>query len=179
MEFIIGDRIRFKHDASEITVLVVRATLGHAGLLCVSECGKRVVWAQPEEVDLDHRPGPTAKEEVKQAVREVLLSEEFLAAFAAAWVKTPILHESELNLISGGVGDLTEAYNLNELAKQHQSPEVTLSNSTPDGWRELEPEETPKKGDLYWADTAWVKVLHNRAHEHKYQAEKFIRKIEG
>ena len=98
MVFNIGDRVRFKHDASEITVLVVRATLGHAGLLCVSECGRRVAWAQPDEVDLDHRPGPTAKDEIKQAIREVLLSEEFLAAFAAAWLKTPILHESGLNL---------------------------------------------------------------------------------
>ena len=34
---------------------------------------------------------------LKQAIREVLLSEEFLKAFAAAWLKTPILHASELN----------------------------------------------------------------------------------
>lgn len=120
MAFRIGDRIRFKHDASEITVLVVRATLGHAGLLCVSECGKRVAWAQPEEVDLDHRPGPTAKEEIKQAVREVLLSDEFLTAFAAAWVKTPILHESEikLDLICDPItGTESEAYYLDKLKK--------------------------------------------------------------
>lgn len=90
MEFRIGDRIRFKHDASEIAVLVVRATLGHAGLLCVSECGKRVAWAQPEEVDLDQRPGPTAKDEIQQAIREVLLSDEFLAEFAKAFVNAPM-----------------------------------------------------------------------------------------
>lgn len=41
------------------------------------------------------------KEAIKQAIREVLLSDEFLKAFAAAWVKTPILHESELNLVAG------------------------------------------------------------------------------
>lgn len=35
---------------------------------------------------------------VKQAVREVLLSDEFLKAFAAAWVKTPLIHKSEMNL---------------------------------------------------------------------------------
>lgn len=116
MEFRIGDRIRFKHDASEITFLVDRATLGHAGLLCISECGKRVAWAQPDEVDLEHRPGPTAKEEIKQAIREVLLSEEFLKAFAAAWVKTPILHESELNLkLEPITGSESEAYCLNKL----------------------------------------------------------------
>lgn len=38
------------------------------------------------------------KEAIKQAIREVLLSDEFLKAFAAAWLKTPILHASELNL---------------------------------------------------------------------------------
>lgn len=38
-------------------------------------------------------------EAIKQAIRELLLSEEFLAAFAKAWMKTPILHESELNLV--------------------------------------------------------------------------------
>jgi len=38
------------------------------------------------------------KEAIKQAIREVLLSEEFLKAFAAAWMKTPLLHVDELNL---------------------------------------------------------------------------------
>ena len=41
------------------------------------------------------------KEAIKQAIREVLLSEEFLTAFAAAWQKTPIIHNSELNLVEG------------------------------------------------------------------------------
>ena len=123
MEFRIGDKIRFKHDASEIAVLVVRATLGHAGLLCVSECGKRVAWAQPEEVDLDHRPGPAANEEIQKAIREVLLSDEFLAAFAAAWLKTPILHESELNLT---VSDETRPYkSWNEIIKEAFQPITT------------------------------------------------------
>jgi hypothetical protein len=34
---------------------------------------------------------------VKQAVRVVLLSDEFLTAFAAAWQKTPLIHNEELN----------------------------------------------------------------------------------
>ena len=128
MEFRIGDRVRFKHDASEIAVLVVRATLGHAGLLCVSECGRRVAWAQPDEVDLDHRPGPTTNNEIQQAIREVLLSEEFLAAFAAAWLKTPILHESELNLI---VADETRPYkSWNEIFKEESQPITTAEVSS-------------------------------------------------
>jgi hypothetical protein len=35
--------------------------------------------------------------EIKQAIREVLLSDEFLKAFAAAWQKTPLIHNEELN----------------------------------------------------------------------------------
>lgn len=38
------------------------------------------------------------KESLKQAIREVLLSKEFLEAFAAAWQKTPIVKYDELNL---------------------------------------------------------------------------------
>ena len=38
-------------------------------------------------------------ETIKQAIREVLLSDEFLRAFAAAWLKTPILHVDELNFV--------------------------------------------------------------------------------
>jgi len=35
--------------------------------------------------------------EIKQAIREVLLSDEFLTAFAAAWQKTPLIYNEELN----------------------------------------------------------------------------------
>ena len=33
---------------------------------------------------------PYAEPEFKQAIREVLLSDEFMKAFAAAWMKTPL-----------------------------------------------------------------------------------------
>jgi hypothetical protein len=55
---------------------------------------------------------------VKQAVREVLLSDEFLTAFAAAWVKTPLIHKSEMNLtIDPITGTESEAYYLDKLKK--------------------------------------------------------------
>ena len=38
------------------------------------------------------------KEAIKQAIREVLLSEEFMKAFVAAWLKTPMIDKSELDL---------------------------------------------------------------------------------
>lgn len=63
------------------------------------------------------------KEAIKQAIREVLLSDEFLKAFAAAWVKTPILHESELNLI---VADETRPYkSWNEIINEAFQPVTT------------------------------------------------------
>ena len=56
------------------------------------------------------------KELIKEAIREVLLSEEFLTAFAAAWMKTPLIHKSELDLsIEPITGSASEAYYLNKL----------------------------------------------------------------
>ena len=69
------------------------------------------------------------KEAIKQAIREVLLSEEFLKAFAAAWVKTPILHESELNLI---VADETRPYkSWNEIIEEESQP-ITIATVSSD-----------------------------------------------
>ena len=68
------------------------------------------------------------KEAIKQAIREVLLSEEFLKAFAAAWVKTPILHESELNLI---VAEEIRPYkSWNEIVKESSQPITTAEVSS-------------------------------------------------
>jgi len=68
------------------------------------------------------------KEAIKQAIREVLLSEEFLKAFAAAWVKTPILHESELNLI---VADETRPYkSWNVIVEESFQPIATAEVSS-------------------------------------------------
>lgn len=53
---------------------------------------------------------------LKQAIREVLLSKEFLTEFAAAWIKTPLIHKSELDLsIEPITGSASEAYYLNKL----------------------------------------------------------------
>ena len=67
-------------------------------------------------VHVDEIKHVNRKEELKQAIREVLLSEEFLAAFAAAWQKTPLIHKSELDLsIEPITGSESEAYYLNKL----------------------------------------------------------------
>ena len=93
MVFNIGDRVRLKHDNKENPALTVRSEAGGQRFLCISDCGQRMVWATTHELELVE-----SNFDIKQAIREVLLSEEFLAAFAAAWQKTPLVHVDEMKL---------------------------------------------------------------------------------
>ena len=86
-EFKIGDVVRLKKDEPERLNLVLVKFDGQ-GAFGVSECGRRRTWAAFEDCELVHRPDPQA--DLKQAIREVLLSDEFMEKFAAAWMKTPI-----------------------------------------------------------------------------------------
>lgn len=85
--FEIGDVVRFKGDSPDRLKLIVR-DIEHGFASCVSDCEKRRVHAWLTEIELVDRPDPQA--ELKQAIREVLLSDEFMAKFAAAWMKTPL-----------------------------------------------------------------------------------------
>lgn len=93
MAFKINDRVRLKHDNKENPCLTVRSEVHSQRFLCISDCGQRIVWADTHELELVE-----SNFELKQAIREVLLSDEFLAAFAAAWLKTPIIEVKELDL---------------------------------------------------------------------------------
>ena len=89
----IGDVVRLKTDDDKQPSLVVRSIfLGNENIsseaFCVSECGRRIFWALSRHLELVNRPDPQA--DLKQAIREVLLGDEFMKAFAAAWVKTPL-----------------------------------------------------------------------------------------
>jgi|GEM_PF-3118813 len=53
---------------------------------------------------------------IKQAVREVLLSEEFLQAFTAAWWTTPVMRESKANPPAASFSEEVKAYS-NEVRK--------------------------------------------------------------
>ena len=89
-EFKIGDVVRIETDKADSLRLVIRGinySTSHA-FLCVSECGKRIRWSAIEEMELVHRPDPQA--DLKQVIREVLLGDEFMKAFAAAFMKTPL-----------------------------------------------------------------------------------------
>lgn len=124
MVFKSGDRVRVKDDNSGKTWIVssVFRELNEVliqGFEKNETCHRLVNPAEIVLVDQN--------EDIKQAIREVLLSEEFLKAFAAAWVKTPILHESELNLI---VADETRPYkSWNEIIKESFQPMPTAEVS--------------------------------------------------
>jgi len=90
--FKINDRVRLKHDSKENPSLTVRSEVGGQRFLCISDCGQRMVWAMEYELELVERNA-----DLKQAIREVLLSKEFLKAFAAAWQKTPLVYTEEIN----------------------------------------------------------------------------------
>ena len=77
-DFKIGDVVRLKKDEPERLNLVLVKFDGQ-GAFGVSECGRRRTWAAFEDCELVHRPDPQA--DLKQAIREVLLSDEFMKAF--------------------------------------------------------------------------------------------------
>ena len=85
--FKIGDVVRLKKDEPERLNLVLVKFDGQ-GAFGVSDCGRRRTWAAFEDCELVNRPDSQA--DIKQAIREVLLSDEFMTKFAAAWMKTPL-----------------------------------------------------------------------------------------
>ena len=86
-DFKVGDVVRFKTDEPGRLPLIVRDSEGEF-LHCSSECKRRRATSHFSDLELVNRPDPQA--DLKQAIRDVLLSDEFMAAFAAAWRKTPI-----------------------------------------------------------------------------------------
>ena len=85
-EFRIGDVVRIKNKV-ELVDLIVR-DIAQGFYKCVSTCGYFEYSKAACDLELVNRPDPQA--DIKQAIREVLLSDEFLAKFAAAWMKTPL-----------------------------------------------------------------------------------------
>ena len=88
--FKIGDVVRLKTDEPGRLPLIVRDVEGDF-LHCSSECERRRTTVHFPDAELVNRPDPQA--DLKQAIREVLLSEEFMAAFAAAFMVAPFPFE--------------------------------------------------------------------------------------
>lgn len=93
MVFNIGDRVRFKDDPPNKYWSVVNIYPSISKVQILSDCGNISKVVEP----LLLVPFDPASE-IKQAIRELLLSDEFLAAFAAAWQKTPLVHVDDMKL---------------------------------------------------------------------------------
>ena len=88
-EFNIGDVVRLKTDGPDTLPLIVKEFGGDGKwAYCESKCLNMRGWEKLGDIELVNRPDPQA--DLKQAIREVLLSDEFMKAFAAALMKTPI-----------------------------------------------------------------------------------------
>ena len=81
MNFKIGDAVRLKSDGTDDLMLIIRGVNG-AWAYCESKCLNRRQWEKLGDMELV-RPDPQA--DLIQAIREVLLSDEFMKAFAAAF----------------------------------------------------------------------------------------------
>lgn len=93
MVFNVGDKVRFKDDPPNQYWSVVNIYPSISKVQILSDCGNISKVVEPLLlVAFD----PAS--EVKQAIREVLLSEEFLKAFSRAYMETPCIPAYEINL---------------------------------------------------------------------------------
>ena len=94
MVFKIGDRVRLKVDHPESVWVVVSIDGETNKIGIVYSIGNAVMMqtVAPSQITLIE-----PHSDLKQAIREVLLSDEFLAAFAKAWQKTPLVYAEEIN----------------------------------------------------------------------------------
>jgi hypothetical protein len=86
-KFEIGDVVRLKTDSPKRLKLIVRS-IDSDRLECTSECERRRVISHGDDFELVERPDPQA--DMKQAIREVLLSDEFMTTFAAAFLSATV-----------------------------------------------------------------------------------------
>ena len=58
--------------------------------------------------------------------------------------------------------------------KQREAVKIEI----PEGWRELEPKEIPKRGEMFWHNGKWHELLVDGTIEYERYKQKHIRKIE-
>lgn len=92
-QFCEGDRVVWEKQPDKTWHVHYRFSEEYVNIINRSKGGFTSLRVHIDEIKHVNR-----KEELKQAIREVLLSDEFLAAFAAAWQKTPLVHVDEMKL---------------------------------------------------------------------------------
>lgn len=149
MVFNIGDKVRLKddHPDSQWVVMMIYHDLNKVGILHSNDFGTQMQVVDPLRLT---RIDPL--DEIKQAIREVLLSEEFLSAFAKAFVNAPMPSTIQPAVLSTQVDrslvDITQ-----DAVKAQQSD--LEQPQLPYGWRWLEVGEVIRKGDSYWYGARW------------------------
>ena len=87
--FKIGDVVRLKTDGPDTLPLIVKEFGGDGKwAYCESKCLNMRGWEKLGDIELVRSLDP--QPDIVQAIREVLLGDEFTKAFAAAWMKTPL-----------------------------------------------------------------------------------------
>ena len=128
-DFKIGDVVRLKTDGPDKLSLTLRCfDLTDGTVLCMSECSRRITWVKTWELELVNRPDPQA--DIKQAIREVLLSDEFMKAFAAAFMKTPLPMGEFAFCEPQEPGELCEPKINNSILPELKSARLDLSERT-------------------------------------------------
>lgn len=73
---------------------------------------------------------------------------------------------------------LIESAKQSDLQSLKDYPVGEPSDAIPDGWRELEPKEIPKRGGKFWSGCEWVELPYNGTVEYEWYKQKHICKIE-
>lgn len=82
--FNIGDKVRWKKDAKDGIWYVEAIEGNQTRIYNQTRYESKWQWVDLSEIELINR-----HDDIKQAIREMLLSDEFLAAFAKAFVNAP------------------------------------------------------------------------------------------
>jgi len=135
-KFEIGDVVRLKTDSPERLRLIVRS-IDSDRLECTSECERRRVISHCDGFKLVERPDPQA--DMKQAIREVLLSDEFMTMFAAAFLSASVPRLTLEDLIPGVNRPMRNEAQISKmvemvrqsLTNESNSPEIPDSSSDP------------------------------------------------
>jgi hypothetical protein len=176
-KFKIGNVVRLKTDSPERLRLIVRS-IDSDCLECTSECERRRVISHGDNFELVERPDPQA--DMKQAIREVLLSDEFMTAFAAAFLSATVPRSTLEHPTPGFIRPMRTEAQLSKmvemvrqsLATEPNSPKILDSSSEPtpkpsktqppSDYRMLgsAKDEPRQASDLYWSLSAknWIPI---------------------
>ncbi len=142
-KFNIDDVVRLKTDSPKRLRLIVRS-IDSDRLECTSECERRRVISHGDDFELVERPDPQA--DMKQAIREVLLSDEFMTAFAAAFLSATVPRSALEHPIPGFIRPMRSEAQLSKMVEMVRQS-LTTESSSPKILDDSSEPWTPKVGE--------------------------------